>query len=68
MGETFTERWGAWTIKVSMFCLGVWNYQASSGNFLNTGTVSAANRTRAVGMVKEKLGGAPVDCIRVRST
>ena len=52
MGEITTAFWGDWCIRVNMFCLGVWTYQASYDAYMNTapykpyvnyGTVTASD-------------------------
>ena len=76
MGEVYVEAWGNWTIRVNMFCLGVWTYQASLDKFqidypqrpfVNSGTVHAGNRTQAADKVKELLGAKKCMCGEVHS-
>lgn len=58
--EKYTETVGRWTVTVWQFALGVWCYIASTTHlgkvFMTNDTIPAADRTRAIAQVKERLG------------
>lgn len=56
MGETFTSYYGAWTITVwQSNRIGVWNFTASCGRNIFSGTVDAYDRTRATNEVIDQI-------------